>query len=153
MSYCCQAVKLRWLVVTLHVTARLCILGQRGKLSRFIFYKILQKKTNFYRIILKSEVIGLRKTNIGGEALIEGIMMKGPEAIAIAIRTSDGEILIDKKPLVTLSKRWSFFKAPIIRGAVGIFESMLIGVKALMYSADFFVVEEETVGSKAFKIG
>jgi len=89
------------------------------------------------------EVIGLKKTNIGGSALIEGIMMKGPEDIAIAVRTPNGEIIVDKKPIVTLSKKWSFFKAPIIRGAVGIIETMLISVKALMYSADFFEIEEE----------
>ncbi|MCR4436439.1 MAG: DUF1385 domain-containing protein [Clostridiales bacterium] len=82
-------------------------------------------------------------TSIGGEALIEGVMMKGPENIAIAIRKPDGEILVDKKPLRTLSKRHKFFKLPLVRGAVGIFESMVIGVQSLMYSAEFFEVEED----------
>lgn len=85
----------------------------------------------------------MKKTSIGGEALIEGVMMRGPDDIAIAIRKSDGEIIIDKKPLKTLAKRHSFFKLPIIRGAVGMFESMVIGMRALLYSAEFVEVEEE----------
>jgi len=85
----------------------------------------------------------MKKTSIGGEALIEGVMMRGPENIAIAVRKSNGEIYVEKKPLKTLAKRHKFFKAPIIRGAVGIFESMIIGVKALMRSADFVDVEVE----------
>lgn len=83
-----------------------------------------------------------RAVNIGGEALIEGVMMRGPDDIAIAIRKPDGQIVVDKKPLKTLAKRNRIFKAPIIRGAVGIFESMVIGIKALMYSADFVEIEE-----------
>ncbi len=85
----------------------------------------------------------MKKTNIGGEALIEGVMMRGPNDIAIAIRKSDGEIIIDKKPLKTLAKKHSFFKLPIIRGAVGMFESMVIGMRALLYSAEFVEIEEE----------
>jgi len=83
-----------------------------------------------------------RAVNIGGEALIEGVMMRGPDDIAIAVRKPDGQIIVDKKPLKTLAKRNKIFKAPIIRGAVGIFESMVIGIKALMYSADFVDLEE-----------
>lgn len=82
-------------------------------------------------------------TNIGGEALIEGVMMKGPDSIVIAVRKPDGEIHIDKKPYTMLSKRYSVLKLPIIRGAVGIFESMVIGVRSLMYSAEFVDIEEE----------
>lgn len=83
-------------------------------------------------------------TSIGGEALIEGVMMRGPENIAIAVRKPDGSITVDKKPLQTLAKKNSFFKLPIVRGAVGIIESMVIGIKALMYSAEFAEIEEDT---------
>lgn len=82
-------------------------------------------------------------TSIGGEALIEGVMMRGPESIAIAIRKPDGEITVDRKPLQTLSKRYKLFKTPLIRGAVGIIESMVLGMKALMYSAEFVDLEED----------
>lgn len=85
----------------------------------------------------------MKKTSIGGEALIEGVMMRGPDEIAIAIRKPDGEIAVEKKPLKTLAKRHKIFKTPIIRGAVGLFESMVIGVKSLMHSAEFVELDEE----------
>lgn len=85
-----------------------------------------------------------RPTSIGGEALIEGVMMKGPESIAIAVRKSDGEIVVEKKPLKTLAQKNPIFKKPVIRGAVGIMESMVIGVRSLMYSAEVYDIEEET---------
>ncbi|MCX7748919.1 MAG: DUF1385 domain-containing protein [Clostridia bacterium] len=88
----------------------------------------------------------MKKTSIGGEALIEGVMMRGPDDIAIAIRKSDGEIIIDKKPLQTLAKKYKIFKLPILRGAVGIFESMIIGIRSLMYSADFVDLEDDGEG-------
>lgn len=85
----------------------------------------------------------MKKTSIGGEALIEGVMMRGPESVGIAVRKPDGEIIIDKKPHQTLAKRYKFFKAPIVRGAVGIIESMVLGVKSIMYSAEFVELEDE----------
>jgi len=94
----------------------------------------------------------MKKTSIGGEALIEGVMMRGPEDIAIAIRKSDGEIIIDKKPSKTLAKRFKIFKVPIIRGAVGMFESMVIGMKALMFSAEFVDVDEDSKDAKPSKV-
>lgn len=90
----------------------------------------------------------MRKTSIGGQALIEGLMMLGPEDSAIAIRKPDGEIIVDKKPL---PKKNIWLKIPVVRGAVGFFRQMVIGIKALMYSAEFVEVEEE-VNQKPSKI-
>jgi uncharacterized protein YqhQ len=84
-----------------------------------------------------------RQTSIGGEALIEGIMMRGPKSVAVAIRKSDGTIEVDKKYTTPLSKRYKILSLPIFRGAVGIFESMVIGMKALMQSAEAVEIEEE----------
>ena len=84
------------------------------------------------------------KTMIGGQALIEGIMMRGPEKDAIAIRTNDG-IEIDVKPR-KLPKKGSIATWPLIRGMVGFFDAQVTGVKALMQSADLApeeMVEEE----------
>ena len=88
-----------------------------------------------------------KKTSIGGQALIEGIMMKGPEKTSLAVRLPDGEIdisFLDEKPL---KKRFPILGWPVIRGVVGFIESMLTGYKALMISADksgFTEVEEES---------
>jgi uncharacterized protein YqhQ len=87
---------------------------------------------------LKQEVI-MKKTTIGGMALIEGLMMIGPENAAIAVRKPDGEIIIDKRPL---PKKNKFYKLPMIRGVVGFFRQMVIGVKALLYSAEFVEIED-----------
>ncbi|TYQ14901.1 UNVERIFIED_CONTAM: uncharacterized protein YqhQ [Acetivibrio alkalicellulosi] len=81
------------------------------------------------------------KTNIGGQALIEGLMMIGPEQAAIAIRKPDGEILIEKRPTPKKSK---VSKLPILRGAVGLFKQLVLGFKALMFSAEFVDIEADS---------
>lgn len=84
------------------------------------------------------------KTMIGGQALIEGIMMRGPEKDAIAIRTNDG-IEIDVKPR-KIPKKGSIATWPLFRGMIGFFDAQVTGVKALMHSADLApeeLVEEE----------
>lgn len=93
-------------------------------------------------------------TTIGGQALIEGILMRGPKDIAIAVRKPDDEIVIKKEELNTLGMRNKFFALPFIRGVVGLIEAMAFGVKALMYSAEFFEedLEEETKESFLEKI-
>ncbi len=81
-----------------------------------------------------------KMTSIGGQAVIEGVMMRGPHKIAVAVRKPDGEIIIDEKPSNGKSK---FSKIPVFRGCVSFFSSMVIGVQALMFSAKFFDIEEE----------
>lgn len=82
------------------------------------------------------------RTSIGGQAVIEGVMMKGPQKLATAVRKPDGEIVIEEKTLGKARKN-IFFKIPIIRGCFNFFDSMITGVKALMYSAKFFDIDEE----------
>ena len=86
------------------------------------------------------------KTMIGGQALIEGIMMRGPEKDAIVVRTKDG-LKLDVKPR-KIHKKGSFATWPLIRGAVGFFDSQVTGVKALMQSADLAPEELEEEPSK-----
>ncbi len=86
-------------------------------------------------------------TSIGGQALIEGIMMRGPRDISIVVRKPNGETELKIDELNTLGMRHKFFRLPFIRGVVGLVEAMMIGTKALMYSADFYE-EEEVVSDK-----
>ena len=79
---------------------------------------------------------------------MEGVMMRGPKEIAIAVRKPDKEIIIEKKPVASVLQKNKFLKLPIIRGCIGFFESMIIGVKALMFSAQFFDIEGEETESK-----
>ncbi len=82
-------------------------------------------------------------TSIGGQAVIEGVMMRGPKESAVAVRKPDGEIIIDKKPVASILQKYKFLKLPIIRGVVSFVESLVMGTKALMFSAEFFDIEEE----------
>ncbi|HHW00826.1 MAG TPA: DUF1385 domain-containing protein [Clostridiaceae bacterium] len=82
----------------------------------------------------------MKKTTIGGQALIEGLLMIGPENAAVAVRKPDGEIVVDKRPLPVKSK---LSKVPIIRGVINLVRQMVLGMKALMYSAEFVELEEE----------
>lgn len=83
-----------------------------------------------------------RFDNVGGEALIEGVMMRGPENVAMAIRKSDGTIAIENRPYKALAQRNRFIGLPVIRGMVGLFESMVIGVKALTFSAKMVDIDD-----------
>lgn len=81
-------------------------------------------------------------TSIGGQAVMEGVMMRGPYKTTVAVRKPDGEIekKIDENGVKTRAK---FFKLPIIRGCVNFIDSLVIGMKALMYSAEFVDVEAD----------
>jgi len=85
----------------------------------------------------KDNFNAIKKTSIGGQALIEGIMMKGPDRLATAVRKPDGEIIIRKSEIKPIFKN-KFFKLPIIRGSFVLIDSLISGVKELMYSAEFY---------------
>jgi uncharacterized protein YqhQ len=84
-----------------------------------------------------------KRTTIGGQALIEGIMMRGPEAQAIAVRDQDGQIVLTTEKLKFVKDKYPILGLPLIRGVVNFGGSMVAGVKALMYSASFYPEEEE----------
>ena len=83
-----------------------------------------------------------KKTSIGGQALIEGIMMRGPELSAMAVRDPDGEIVLEKWQTQARFKA-RFFKLPFIRGAFNFIDSMISGYKCLMRSAEIAGLEDE----------
>ncbi|MDR1116933.1 MAG: DUF1385 domain-containing protein [Oscillospiraceae bacterium] len=91
----------------------------------------------------KSKETGRFQTTIGGQALIEGIMMRGPGKYSVVIRTPDGGVVSDVKEVKLIKERYPVLGLPFIRGAVNFFDSLVTGVKALLYSADFFPEEEE----------
>ncbi len=82
-----------------------------------------------------------KRTSIGGQALMDGIMMRGPVTTAMAVRNTKGEIVIEKFPTVT-KQRSKFFSLPIIRGVVGYIDSMTVGTKCLTRSAEISGLEE-----------
>ncbi|MFT8315236.1 MAG: DUF1385 domain-containing protein [Clostridium sp.] len=88
------------------------------------------------------------KHSVGGQAVIEGVMMRGAKGIATAVRKEDNTIELKIEKIVPYAKRNKFFALPIIRGFVSLVESMIIGIKTLNYSASFFEDEEDNEPSK-----
>ncbi|MBO5238102.1 MAG: DUF1385 domain-containing protein [Lachnospiraceae bacterium] len=96
----------------------------------------------------------MEKVYIGGQAVIEGVMMKNKDQYAIAVRKPDQTIDVKVENYVAMGDRVPFFRVPIIRGVVNFVESLVIGMKTLTYSASFFEEEEEKQGaSKVAKKG
>ncbi|MBL4935799.1 DUF1385 domain-containing protein [Clostridium sp. YIM B02515] len=87
-----------------------------------------------------------KKVTVGGQAVIEGVMMRGSIGVATAVRTSSGEIVIDKNESIPYTKKYKVFNFPIVRGFVALLDSLIVGIKTLNYSASFF--EEEGDKSK-----
>jgi uncharacterized protein YqhQ len=85
----------------------------------------------------------MAKINIGGQAVIEGVMMRAPRSVAIAVRRANGEIVVKRDVVVPLSERFPVVKLPIVRGAVALFSSLITGIKALNFSANEAMVEEK----------
>lgn len=83
------------------------------------------------------------KTSIGGQALIEGIMMRGPKGNAMSVRMPDGTIETEVDQYVPIKNKYKILGWPIIRGVVGFAESMITGYKYMMKSADKALTEEE----------
>jgi len=83
------------------------------------------------------------KINIGGQAVIEGVLMRAPRSMAIAVRRPDGEIVVKRDTVIPLSERFPLVKLPLVRGAVALFTSLVIGMKALSFSANEAISEGE----------
>lgn len=81
--------------------------------------------------------------NIGGQAVIEGVMMRGKYKISTAVRRLDGSITVKSEKYIGYSKRYKILNLPILRGAVALIESLVIGMKTLSYSADIAIEDEE----------
>ena len=91
---------------------------------------------------------GAFRTSIGGQALIEGILMRGPKKQAIVVRDQDGNLVEKVEELRFIKDRYPILGVPLIRGTVNFLDSMVNGVKALMYSAEFYPEEEASEPSK-----
>jgi uncharacterized protein YqhQ len=104
------------------------------------------KFSTYFSIVARRDP-HMKKVNIGGQAILEGVMMKGPERYAIAVRKPDHEIAVDVKEYKSFGETHKGCNAPIIRGVVNFVESLYIGVKTLMQSAEYFEEEEEELPS------
>lgn len=85
----------------------------------------------------------MKQVRIGGQAVLEGIMMRGPKSYSLAVRKPDGEIAVEVTPYQSFSERKKLNKIPVVRGVINFIESLCIGIKTLMNSSDYFADEEE----------
>jgi len=79
---------------------------------------------------------------VGGQAVMEGVMMRTPKAYATAVRNPEGEIVTERKEFTSLAKKKKFYSWPVVRGVVSMIESLKIGMETLNFSADIAFPEE-----------
>ena len=84
----------------------------------------------------------MKYSGIGGQAVIEGVMMKNQDEYAIAVRKPDNNIEVKKQPCKSLRNKYKIADLPIIRGVVSFVESLTMGMSTLNYSASFYEEEE-----------
>ena len=80
----------------------------------------------------------MKSSNIGGQAVLEGIMMRHKDVYSVAVRKPDGEIEVKVEPYKPIVPWKGAYKIPIVRGVFSFFESLVVGTKCLMYSATFY---------------
>lgn len=85
---------------------------------------------------------------LGGQAVIEGVMMRSSDLLAVAVRKQDGEISIHREDFVSFLKRYPVLKIPILRGAVILLQSLIIGIRSLNYSVEVALAEEQKKNGK-----
>ena len=90
----------------------------------------------------------MKSSNIGGQAVLEGIMMRHGDDYAVAVRRPDGEIFVQKEEYHSVIKWKALTKIPFIRGVFNFIDSMALGIKTLMFSAEFYEDEEEVKSEK-----
>jgi uncharacterized protein YqhQ len=87
--------------------------------------------------------VASRDAPVGGQAILEGVMMRGVSTWAAAVRTPEGEITITSEPVVSWAKRHRLLRVPVIRGVVALAESLKIGFRALAFSANAQMADDE----------
>jgi len=88
------------------------------------------------------------KVNIGGQAVIEGVMMRGPELIATAVREPSGSIVVQKETVTSITQKYPVLKKPLLRGFIALLESLVYGLKSLSFSAQAAGEEEEALTTR-----
>ena len=94
------------------------------------------------------------ETLVGGQAVIEGVMMRAPHSYCVAVRKANGEVATEESPLPRVSEKYPLFKLPVLRGLGTLGQAMWLGIKALQFSTNVMLLDqgkahEEKTGEKA----
>jgi len=85
---------------------------------------------------------------IGGQAVIEGVMMRAPDSVATAVRRANGQIVVQHQSYKSVTEKYKWLNVPILRGAVGLVDMMYLGIKTLNFSAEIAMLDVEVKETK-----
>jgi uncharacterized protein YqhQ len=91
---------------------------------------------------------GSEETLVGGQAVMEGVMMRAPHSYCVAVRQPNGEMVIDEMSVSRVSEKYPLFRFPVLRGMGTLGQAMYLGIRALRFSANAALSEEEAKGQK-----
>jgi uncharacterized protein YqhQ len=91
------------------------------------------------------------ETLVGGQAVMEGVMMRAPHSYCVAVRKASGEVVTEQMPLARMSEKYKIFKYPVVRGLGTLFQAMQLGLKALRFSANIFAEDQQGKDGKPVK--
>ena len=107
---------------------------------------------SYFRLALHTQMLPLlesgEETLVGGQAVMEGVMMRSPHSYCTAVRRASGEIVTEESPLPRVSETYPIFKYPILRGVGTLGQAMWLGVKALKFSANVAMADENSKDGK-----
>ncbi|MEZ5363923.1 MAG: DUF1385 domain-containing protein [Bryobacterales bacterium] len=116
---------------------------------------MLRKIQRFLRYTAHAQLLPALESGddplIGGQAVLEGVMMRAPHSYCVAVRKPDGEVVTEEGEAKRLSEQNKFWGLPVVRGVATLFQAMSLGMKALNFSAQHAVEEEEGKGGEAAK--
>ncbi len=92
---------------------------------------------------------GEEETLVGGQAVMEGVMMRSPRSYCVAVRKASGEIVTEEKLLGKVSDKYPIFRFPVFRGVGTLGQAMALGMKALRFSANAALEDVESGGEKS----
>ena len=113
-----------------------------------MIFEVLVSVRSFLRLFAHIQMLPVlesgEETLVGGQAVMEGVMMRAPHSYCVAVRKPDGEIVTDEMPVPRMSEKYRFFKYPVLRGIGTLGQAMSLGVKALRFSANAALSTEDS---------
>ena len=128
---------------------RACASARSVIIEAFTLRGIVSLRT-FFRLFTHIQMMPVlesgEETLVGGQAVIEGVMMRAPHSYCVAVRKANGEIVTEEKPLARMSELHRIFKYPVVRGVGTLYQAMALGLRALKFSANAMLETESGQG-------
>ena len=88
---------------------------------------------------------------VGGQAVIEGVMMRAPGSVATAVRRANGQIVVQQQNYKSITEKYRWLNVPILRGAIGLVDMMYLGIKTLNFSVEIALLDAEPTGLNSMR--